>query len=84
MSDTPSENAAESLSPATFEEVHAAKRRLSASLLGTPGVAGVGIGDEAGRPVLQVYCLPESSVDLPEQFAGVPVRKVATESFQKQ
>jgi len=61
------------------------KGRHEVELLQLPGVQGVGIGDEAGRPVINVYvdkkvkALQES---IPPEFDGYPVRIEVTGPFR--
>lgn len=50
------------------------KARHEAMLLALPGVAGVGVGTRAGRPVIAVFVGPVvAPVGVPEELEGVPV-----------
>jgi len=55
-------------------KLEAAHRRLSAQVLGHPGVAGTAIGEENGKPCLKVYLSDQAaSTSLPDTVSGFRV-----------
>lgn len=67
------------------EELAEVKRRVSARLLGLPGVCGVGVQKEpSGEFVLSIHVdaeVPETAVNLPQEIEGHRVKVVLTEPF---
>lgn len=71
---------------ATEEEIRELKRRHSASLLGKPGVGGVGIEKaDAGGYALAVYIDAESpeALGLPAELEGHVVKYICSGPFRK-
>jgi hypothetical protein len=73
---------------ASEQEVLDIKRRLSARLLGQPGISGVGVEkDEQGNFVLAVHldpAHPAPGTTIPDVVEGVPVRRIRSGPFLKQ
>lgn len=73
---------------ATFEEIHALKKRHSADLLQRPGVCGLDIETtDAGDAVLAVHLETDDPLirrALPNELEGHPLRYRFTGPFRKQ
>ena len=73
---------------ATFDEIHALKKRHSADLLKRPGVCGLDIEtDGSGQATLTVHVDTDDPAirrRLPKQLEGFPLRYRRTGPFRKQ
>lgn len=67
--------------PAGMPSIEEVLERYTDSLLSTPGVVGVAQGEQAGRPIIQVFVArrtPELVGLLPAMLDGYPVEIVET------
>ncbi|MGW8268144.1 MAG: hypothetical protein ACWGSQ_17390 [Longimicrobiales bacterium] len=65
-------------------KLDAAHRRLSAQVLGRPGVTGTAVGEEDGKPCLKVYLSDKKAAEsLPGSVAGFRVVVEITGPFRR-
>lgn len=65
-------------------KLEAAHRRLSAQVLGRPGVTGIAIGEDDGKPCLKVYLSDKKAAEsLPGSVAGFRVVVEITGPFRR-
>lgn len=67
-----------------MQTIHQIKEKHQAHLMGIDGVEGVGVGEEAGKPVIKVYVVRKTKPlqkSIPDELEGYPVRIESTGEF---
>jgi hypothetical protein len=66
------------------EDIESAQRKLTARVMGKPGVSGTAIGMKSGKPCLKVYLSgPDASGSVPKRVGGFPVVVESTGKFRR-
>jgi len=66
------------------EDIRAAQKKLTADVMGRPGVSGTAIGEHGGQPCLMVYVdNREAGRSVPKKVGGYPVVVEVTGSFRR-
>lgn len=65
-------------------DIESAQRKLTARVMGKPGVSGTAIGMQSGKPCLKVYLSgPDASGSVPKSVSGFPVVVENTGAFRR-
>lgn len=65
-------------------DLEAARRELTAKVMGRKGVSGTAVGERRGKPCLKVYLSDESArAGIPKSVGGFPVVVETTGPFKR-